>query len=59
MFLNIIFSWLVIMIALNIYEGKKEKEAQRILDILEGKYEQNEKGGRRMKKRYRKLLRWE
>ena len=55
MFLNIIFTWLVIMIAWNIYEGKKEKEvqeAQRIFDILEGKYERNEKGGRRMKQKH-------
>ena len=55
MFLNIIFTWLVIMIAWNIYEGKKEKEAQeaqRILDILEGKYERNEKGGKPMKQEH-------
>ena len=29
MLLNIIFSWLVIMIALNIYRGKKAKEGGR------------------------------
>ena len=43
------------MIAWNIYEGKKEKEAQeaqRILDILEGKYEQNDKGGKPMKQKH-------
>ena len=34
MFLNIIFTWLVIMIAINIYRGIQEK---------------SEKGGRRMK----------
>ena len=43
-FANIFFSWLVIMIAINIYRGIIEK---------------SNKGGRRMKKRYRKLLRWE
>jgi len=45
MFLNIIFALFLLMIARIAWRIHKENEAQRILDILEGKYEEKEKGG--------------
>jgi len=43
MFLNIIFTWLVIMIAVNIYRGIQAK---------------SEKGGRRMKQHFNGRMYW-